>query len=90
VPARPIGRRAGRPGNAEAVNLGWTDVLVHSGLDLGLPSLVGNKPAYVIATRSYLVGEQEIAFSPKEIVVEVCWKTSHAPPRSSPGAASSL
>ena len=47
------------------------DVLVHSGLDLGLPSLVGNKPAFVNTTRPYLVGEQVIPFSPGQVVVEV-------------------
>jgi EAL and modified HD-GYP domain-containing signal transduction protein len=58
------------PGPSDADTM-TADVLVHSGLDLGLPSLVGNKPAYVNATLSYLVGEQEIPFSPKEVVVEV-------------------
>jgi c-di-GMP-related signal transduction protein len=47
------------------------DVLVHSGLDLGLTSLVGDKPAYINVSRPYLVGEQEVPFSPKQVVVEV-------------------
>ena len=38
------------------------DVLVHAGLDLGLESLVGAKLAFVNATRSFLVGEQEVGF----------------------------
>jgi len=46
-------------------------VLVHAGLDLGLGHLVGNKPAFINATRSYLVGEQEIPFSPDQVVIEI-------------------
>ena len=47
------------------------DVLVHAGLDLGLERLVGTKPAFVNATRAFLVGEQELPFSPRQAVVEV-------------------
>jgi EAL and modified HD-GYP domain-containing signal transduction protein len=36
------------------------DVLVRAGLDVGLSSLVGNKPAFVNATRAFLVGEHEL------------------------------
>jgi EAL and modified HD-GYP domain-containing signal transduction protein len=38
------------------------DVLVHAGLDVGLRSLVGDKLAFVNATRAFLVGEQEFPF----------------------------
>lgn len=60
-----------RGANAADSDAMTADVLVHSGLDLGLASLVGNKPAYVNATRSYVVGDQEVPFSPKQVVVEV-------------------
>jgi len=47
------------------------DVLVRSGLDIGLGSLVGTKLAFVNATRSFLVGEQEVPFAPEQVVIEV-------------------
>ena len=47
------------------------DVLVHSGLDIGLQSLVSNKLAFVNATSSFLAGEQEVPFSPRQAVIEV-------------------
>ena len=47
------------------------DVLVHAGLDLGLENFVGNKLAFVNATRPFLVGEQEIPFPPQQTVVEI-------------------
>jgi c-di-GMP phosphodiesterase len=46
-------------------------VLVHGGLDVGLKDLVGNKFAFVNATRSFLVGENELPFPPGQTVVEV-------------------
>jgi c-di-GMP-related signal transduction protein len=48
-----------------------SQVLVSAGLDLGLSSLVGDKPAFVNATRPFLVGELDIPFSPQQVVVEV-------------------
>jgi EAL and modified HD-GYP domain-containing signal transduction protein len=47
------------------------DVLVHAGLDVGLRSLVGDKLAFVNATRAFLVGEQELPFPPSQTVVEI-------------------
>ena len=47
------------------------DVLVHAGLDVGLRSLVGDKLAFVNATRAFLVGEQEFPFPPGQTVIEV-------------------
>ena len=47
------------------------DVLVHAGLDIGLDGLVGNKPAFVNATRSFLVGQHEVPFTPRQAVIEV-------------------
>ena len=47
------------------------DVLVHAGLDMGLPSLVGSKLAFVNATRAFLVGEHEVPFCPRHTVIEV-------------------
>ena len=41
------------------------------GLDIGLEGLVGNKLAFVNATRSFLVGENEVPFPPKQVVIEV-------------------
>ena len=38
------------------------DVLVRAGLDVGLSSLVGDKLAFVNATRAFLVGEHELPF----------------------------
>jgi EAL and modified HD-GYP domain-containing signal transduction protein len=47
------------------------DVLVHAGLDVGLRSLVGDKLAFVNATRAFLVGEQEFPFPASQTVIEV-------------------
>ena len=47
------------------------DVLVRAGLDVGLASLVGTKLAFVNATRSFLVGENEVPFSPSQAVIEI-------------------
>lgn len=47
------------------------DVLVHAGLDMGLSSLVGDKLAFVNTTRSYLVGEHEIPFPPRQTVIDI-------------------
>lgn len=53
------------------------DVLVRAGLDVGLPSLVGNKLAFVNATRPFLVGEQEIPFPPEQTVIEILENVVH-------------
>jgi EAL and modified HD-GYP domain-containing signal transduction protein len=53
------------------------DVLVRAGLDIGLSSLVGNKLAFVNATRPFLVGEQEIPFPPEQTVVEILESVAH-------------
>lgn len=53
------------------------DVLVRAGLDIGLASLVGNKLAFVNATRPFLVGEQEIPFPPEQTVVEILEGVAH-------------
>ena len=47
------------------------DVLVHAGLDMGLPSLVGDKLAFINTTRSYLVGEHDIPFPPRQTVIDI-------------------
>ncbi|MGA3221326.1 MAG: HDOD domain-containing protein [Acidimicrobiales bacterium] len=54
--------------NGDAMRAG---VLVHAGLDVGLRSLVGDKLAFVNATRAFLVGEQELPFPPSQTVVEI-------------------
>jgi EAL and modified HD-GYP domain-containing signal transduction protein len=53
------------------------DVLVRAGLDIGLQSLVGNKMAFVNATRPFLVGEQEIPFPPEQTVIEILEGIAH-------------
>jgi c-di-GMP-related signal transduction protein len=53
------------------------DVLVRAGLDVGLQSLVGNKLAFINATRPFLVGEQEIPFPPEQTVIEILQGVSH-------------
>jgi EAL and modified HD-GYP domain-containing signal transduction protein len=53
------------------------DVLVRAGLDIGLQSLVGNKLAFVNATRPFLVGEQEIPFPPDQTVIEILESVVH-------------
>lgn len=60
--------RGSRPADAETMA---ADVLLHSGLDLGLQNLVGNKPAYIKLSRSYLVGGQDIPLSTDQVVIEV-------------------
>jgi c-di-GMP-related signal transduction protein len=47
------------------------EVLVHAGLDLGLWGLTMGKPAFVNATRAFLVGELQVPFSPNQVVIEV-------------------
>lgn len=47
------------------------DVLVRSGLDIGLGTLVGAKPAFVNATRAFLVGNHEVPFPAGAVVIEV-------------------
>ena len=47
------------------------DVLVHTCLDMGLSSLVGDKLAFLNTTRSYLVGEHEIPFPPRQTVIDI-------------------
>ena len=47
------------------------DVLVRSGLDIGLEGLVGNKPAFINATEAFLAGPQELPFGPEQVVIEV-------------------
>jgi c-di-GMP-related signal transduction protein len=56
------------------------DVLVHAGLDLGLERLVGTKLAFVNATRSFLLGDQDIPLSPEQTVIEVLETVVHDPP----------
>ena len=53
------------------------DVLVRAGLDVGLHSLVGNKMAFINATRPFLVGEQEIPFPPEQTVIEILASVAH-------------
>ncbi|HTV11203.1 MAG TPA: HDOD domain-containing protein [Acidimicrobiales bacterium] len=53
------------------------DVLVRAGLDLGLGNLVGNKLAFVNATRPFLVGEQDIPFPPEQTVIEILAGVAH-------------
>jgi EAL and modified HD-GYP domain-containing signal transduction protein len=53
------------------------DVLVRAGLDIGLQNLVGNKLAFVNATRPFLVGEQEIPFPPEQTVIEILENVAH-------------
>jgi EAL and modified HD-GYP domain-containing signal transduction protein len=60
------------PGSAQPDGDAMTaDVLVRSGLDIGLGGLVGTKPAFVNATRSFLIGDHELPFSPEQVVIEV-------------------
>lgn len=47
------------------------DVLVHTCMDLGLKSLVGDKLAFVNTTRAYLVGEYDIPFPPRQTVIDI-------------------
>jgi EAL and modified HD-GYP domain-containing signal transduction protein len=56
------------------------DVLVRSALDVGLTSLVGNKLAFVNATRAFLVGDHEVPFPAHQTVVEVLEDVVHEDP----------
>lgn len=47
------------------------DVLGRQGLENGLQSLVGDKLAFVKASRPFLVGELEMPFLPEQTVIEV-------------------
>jgi EAL and modified HD-GYP domain-containing signal transduction protein len=47
------------------------EVLVRAGLDIGLAALVGKKLAFVNATRSFLVGEQQVPLPPEQTVIEI-------------------
>lgn len=55
------------------------DVLVRAGLDVGLGGLVGDKLAFVNATRSFLVGEHEFPFPAAQTVVEILEGVAHDP-----------
>ena len=55
------------------------DVLVHSILDVGLDALVGDKLAFVNATRAFLVGEQDLVLPPIQTVVEICEDVPRSP-----------
>lgn len=47
------------------------DVLVRTCLDMGLSRLVGEKLAFLNTTRSYLVGENDIPFPPRQTVLDI-------------------
>lgn len=47
------------------------DVLVRTCLDMGLNRLVGDKLAFVNTTRSYLVGDNDIPFPPRQTVLDI-------------------
>jgi c-di-GMP-related signal transduction protein len=53
---------------AEAIT---ADVLGRAGLENGLQSLVGDKLAFVKASRPFLVGELEMPFLPEQTVIEI-------------------
>ncbi len=48
-----------------------SQVIVNSFLELGLKTVLENKPAFVNLTRGFLVGELPMPLSPKEVVIEV-------------------
>jgi EAL and modified HD-GYP domain-containing signal transduction protein len=61
-----------RPGSPRPDGDAMTaDVLVHSILDVGVDTLVGDKLAFVNATRAFLVGEQDLVLPPQQTVVEI-------------------
>lgn len=53
------------------------DVLLHAGLDLGLDRLVGDKAAYVNASRPFLVGDHEVPLPADKTVIEVLEDVVH-------------
>lgn len=53
------------------------DVLVRAGLDVGLDGLVGDKLAFVNATRPFLVGEREVSLPSEQTVIEVLEDVVH-------------
>ncbi|HWE53912.1 MAG TPA: HDOD domain-containing protein [Acidimicrobiales bacterium] len=53
------------------------DVLLHAGLDLGLDRLVGDKAAFVNASRPFLVGDQEVPLPADKTVIEVLEDVAH-------------
>lgn len=48
-----------------------SDVLVRIGLDCGLPAVVGDRPIFLLAPRSFVAGEFEIPFAPDRVVCEI-------------------
>ncbi|HET9061318.1 MAG TPA: HDOD domain-containing protein [Acidimicrobiales bacterium] len=47
------------------------DVLVRTCLDMGLTHLVGDKLAFLNTTRSYIVGDNDIPFPPRQTVLDI-------------------
>jgi EAL and modified HD-GYP domain-containing signal transduction protein len=47
------------------------DVFLRTGLDVGLASLVGDKLAFVTATRAYVLGEQELLLPDHQTVLQI-------------------
>jgi len=52
-------------------------VMVCAGLDIGLQNIVGTKLAFVNASRSFLVGDQEVPLPAKQTVIEVLEDVVH-------------
>ena len=52
-------------------DLATTSVLRNCFMDFGLEKLVGDKPAYVNATRSVLTSSQKLPYPPRRLVLEI-------------------
>ncbi|MHB1927982.1 MAG: EAL and HDOD domain-containing protein [Acidimicrobiales bacterium] len=56
-----------------------SEVLVRTALDLGLAGVVGDRKAFVKASRAFLVGDLELPLPPDRIVLEVLRSVAHDP-----------
>lgn len=69
-------RSADGPGGRDADGM-TANVLLGAGMDLGLERLVGTKKAFINATRSFLVGQDQVPLPPEQTVVEVLEDVAH-------------
>ncbi len=64
-------RLESRVANVEDGDLATSSVVVNSLVEIGLERLVGDAPAFVNFTKSFLVGELPIPFDTDQVVIEV-------------------
>ena len=64
-------RLASRVANVDDGDLATSSVIVNSLVEIGLERLVGELPAFINFTKSFLVGDLPIPFGVDQVVIEV-------------------